>query len=195
LEFVVTVVIVVTTGLLFTAILPVVSSRLIVLPQVSPCVAFTGVVLAASRYGPAGLPDDICSVVGMAVPGTRFENPAIPAVLPWAFPLNPDPMSGYPVGKVELSLTFAPRVDTEAARLFGLRAGHVLQLLLADGRQNLWDLENPRRTVRPLREVVSLLGDSAVELRYACCVLGRGVNLDRFDRDPPSLNVCWDVRP
>jgi len=62
----------------------------------------------------------------VAVPGARFEDPAIPAVLPLAFALDSDTVSDDPLGYVELWVSFASRVDPEAARFLRLGVGSLL---------------------------------------------------------------------
>src|SRR5215208_7279286 len=136
--------------------------------------------MTAGDYSATGHLEDVCGVVGVSIEAF-FEDPAVSSTPPRPLSPHSHVMPCNPIGYVEpLVLTTAGVDSVRTARLIRLHRRDFLQLLPADKRKGIRNLEDLRRTVRPLRVVVALLGDSAVELRYACCVLGRGVNLDRL---------------
>src|SRR5215211_6855884 len=135
--------------------------------------------MAPRHYGAAWHSEDVAAVVGVSVKAF-LQDPLVAPTRPRSFSLDRDVMLGDPLLQVELLIFSAAGMDVKTPRLLWLHGRDFFELLSADRGQVVGNLEDLRRAVWSLREVVALLGNRAVELGYACCVLGRRVYLDRI---------------
>ncbi len=90
----------------------VVTPRLVMLPQLSPAIALTGVVLAPCTYPSGRKLNDIGTVIGVSVPRTLLKNPPVALPGPSTLAQDRDLMSRNPLTEIK---TFMPKFHPTTA--------------------------------------------------------------------------------